>query len=232
MKRSFIVLCCIVALLASGVISYLVTIGCISSGYCAVNLDSPKVSMMEALGLAGTMATILAFVATFAIALMAIDAFAISSAVNRSANNIDRFSSDMNLLEDRLTSASSSISVYELLIKEIDDATEYDDHIFSLFEIVGRSISVDSSFSSLILQCREAASGRRTRINGIRYIASLKNNNGGDGEFSSALPELINQARKGNQRALKIVQTLKDLRVEGIPDDFISGSRTKRSRKT
>lgn len=232
MKRSFIVLCCIIALLSSGIVSYLVTIGCLNLGYCTINMSLPKVSMVEALGLAGTMATILAFVATFAIALMAIDAFAISSSVNRSANNIDRFSSDMNLLEDRLSAASSSISTYELLIKEIDDATEYDDRVFSLFEMVGRGAPTDSSFSSIILQCREAAADRRARINGIRCIVSLKSNNGSDVELSSALPELINQARKGNQRAVKILQTLKDLRIEGIPDDLISGSRTKRSRKT
>lgn len=230
MNRSRLLIILITAAFASGIISYFVTTGCLKFGYCLVAEDSSKVTMIEALGFAGTMATILAFVATFAIALMAIDAFAISSTVRRGAENIDRFSDEVDDIEKRLKSVSTSISVFELLIKEIDEASEHDDHIYSLFEMISRGAGTGEATNSMILSGRNSARNRRTRIDGIRCLASLKFDGASPSEISSALPELINLARSGDESALWILSALKDLNVAGIPDDLGKKSKKRRYR--
>lgn len=220
MKRTQWITLAIVLLLASGIVSYFVTTGCLRYGFCIISKDSNSVSMVEALGFAGTMATILAFVATFAIALMAIDAFAISSSVKRSEENIYRFSDEVDEIEKRLKSVSSSITVLELLIKEIDEASEFDDHVYSLFEIIAKAAEASTLTTELILKGRNAARNRRTRVNGIRSLVSFRFDGTSPSEFGSTLPELIHLARSGDEAAKWILHALRDLNVQGIPDEF------------
>jgi hypothetical protein len=226
--RLFLVL--LVAAIASSIISYFVTVGCLNSGYCLIAEDSSQVTMVEAMGFAGTMATILAFVATFAIALMAIDAFAISSTVRKSSDSIERFSTEVEEIESRLRSVSASVSVMEWLVREIDEASEYDDHIYSLFEVISRSAGAFDVTEALILNGRNSSRDRRARLNGIRYLASLKFGGTIPIDVSSALPELINLSRGGDDAASAILSHLKDLKVSGIPEEVGRPKKKARSR--
>lgn len=231
MKRSQLIFLAIVLLLASGIVSYFVTTGCLRYGFCIIAQESKSVSMVEALGFAGTMATILAFVATFAIALMAIDAFAISSSVKRSEENIDRFSGEVDEIEKRLKSVSSSITVLELLIKEIDESSEFDDHVYSLFEIIAKAAGASEAVTDLVLKGRNSARNRRTRVNGIRSLVSLRFDGTSPSEFSSTLPELINLARGDDEAAQWILIALRDLNVPGIPDEFSKSAKKSKPRQ-
>lgn len=197
-----------IAALFVALTSYIVTHFCTYYGYCVAPKSAVAVSGVEALSVAGLLVTVLAFVAAFAIVFMAIDAFAISHAITKNSARLEADITRVDEMEARIARAHSFVEVLDLYASEIDEAAASAEHIVSVLEIVEDRLSLGPPIKRSLLDTRTSLRQGRARLDGVRAIAAKAYNSNGKNDVSSAIPELLSLAQKGDDRSIRILRGL------------------------
>ena len=211
-------------------ISFGVTTYCLIGKLCYIDPNTPPVTATEALSFAGTIVTVLAFVAAFFILLMAIDAFAVSNTVaanaskvkdntlkieeiEGSAKNLFELTADIETEirkhEEKSAQASKFFESLELFVEEIDDAYSSEDQIHFVLEVMAKRFDLDEPLINILKRSRADSGNRRMRINAIASILALDLGKVVDFHSLSALPELRNAAESGDEKSKILLDALK-----------------------